>query len=64
MTDESVDEFEEALREAEKCVECAAQLMSDEPQDTAAKREMWKALGTAASEIDIVIHNAYNLRNC
>ena len=62
MTNEQVNEMEEALREAEAKVEKACQLMCNEPQDTDGKREVWAAMQNALANIDVAIHEAYQFR--
>lgn len=62
MSHEEVDKFEESLRNAEKNVETAAQLMSDTPLDNEELRELWGLLNNTLSLIRESIHNAYILR--
>lgn len=62
MTNEQVNEMEEALREAEAKVEKACQLMCNEPQDTDGKREVWASMQQALAHIDVAVHGAYLLR--
>lgn len=62
MTNEQVTEMEGVLVEAQAKVEKACQLMCNEPMTDDYRREIWRAMNRALSEIETAIHQAYMLR--
>ena len=62
MSHEEVDQFESDLRDAEKNVEHAAQLMCDVPLATEELQELWGLLNNSLALIRDGIHKSYILR--